>query len=62
MYLAPAFNTRTSYSGHIPKTHMLELTDPIAAAGVLRQLRRDVMNYWQSANIPNHKEYYTSQL
>ena len=62
MYLAPAFNTRVSYSGHIPLTHMLELTNPIAAEGVLRQLRRDIMNYWQSANIPNHKQYYISQL
>ena len=62
MYLAPAFNTKISYRGHIPIIHMLELTNPIAAEGVLRQLRRDIMNYWQSANIPNHKDYYISQL
>lgn len=62
MYLAPAFNTRVSYSGHIPVTHMLELTNPNAAMGVLRQLQRDVMNYWRRANIPNYKDYFISQL
>lgn len=62
MYLAPAFNTRVSYSGHVPINHVLELTNPMAAMGVLRQLRRDVINYWQSVNITHHKEYYTSQL
>lgn len=62
MYLAPAFNMRVSYSGHIPTTHVLELTNPTATKGVLRQLVRDVINYWQSANMPNHKDYYISQL
>ena len=62
MYLAPAFNMRASYKGGIPVNHKLELCNRYSAAGELRLLKRDVMNYWQRMNNANYKDLYISQL
>lgn len=62
MYLAPAFNMRTSYRKGIPLTHTLDLNNRITTAGILRLLKRDVMNYWQRMNTANYKDSFISQL
>jgi len=58
MYLAPAFNMKTSYRNGIPVNHTLDLNNRNATAGVLRLLKRDVMNYWQSLNTANFKDSF----
>ena len=62
MYLAPAFNMRTSYRTGIPLNHTLDLNNRNSTAGILRLLKRDVMNYWQSMNTANFKDSFVSQL
>lgn len=62
MYIAPAFNTRSSYKDGIPITHMLDLCNRNTSAGVLRLLKKDVMAYWQGMNTANYKDYFISQL
>lgn len=62
MYLAPAFIMRTSYRTGIPLNHTLDLNNRNSTAGILRLLKRDVMNYWQSMNTANFKDSFVSQL
>lgn len=62
MYLAPAFNTRTSYEKGIPVNHVMELTNRSITAKVLLQLKNDVMNYWKGIDALNYKDSYTTTI
>lgn len=62
MYVAPAFNTRTSFAKGIPVNHVMELTNRNTTAAVLHQLKNDVMNYWQGMDAVKFKDLYTSTI
>jgi len=60
VYICPAFNANSAISS-IPTNHILEKGNPVSLI-TLRVLKEDIVNYWQSINIQNHKTNYNSIL
>lgn len=60
VYICPAYNANSVISS-IPTNHILEKGNPVSLI-TLRVLKEDIVNYWQSINIQNHKTNYNSIL
>ena len=60
VYICPAFDANSTISS-IPANHILEKGNPVSLT-TLRTLKEDIINYWQSINIHNHKTNYNSIL
>lgn len=61
VFIAPAFDVNVRYP-HIPPKLKLDLSDKVRSKRELERLKEDIINYWDSHRIPQHKSTYQSTL
>lgn len=61
VYIHPAFNHNMKITS-IPINNKLFVANKVASVSVLQRLKQDIINYWTTINIDNHKTQYNSIL
>lgn len=61
VYICPAFRMNGRYPS-IPVSHKLDLNDELATKATLALLKQDIIHFWQTSNILNHKSNFVSAL
>lgn len=61
VFIAPAFMNNGSYST-IPNKLVLDIRNVTRYKADLEKLKNDIINYWETGNVPAHKQAYNSQI
>lgn len=63
LYIAPAYyKSASGYTHSIPTTYKLSLNNIAQTKKALKDLRADIIQYWDAIGIQNYKINYTSLL